>query len=145
MKKATVIGGSGFLGSHVADKLCESGFKVLIFDKIESPWLQPEQKMIVGDILDESALLEVTENCDVVYNFAAISDIDDALDKSIPTVKINILGNALVLEACRKRAVSRYIYASTVYVYSSAGGFYRCSKQASEAYVEEYQKVYGLD
>jgi UDP-glucose 4-epimerase len=145
MKKAIVIGGSGFLGSHVADKLCESGFEVLIFDKIESPWLQPEQKMIVGDILDESALLKVTENCDVVYNFAAISDIDDALDKSISTIKINILGNALVLEACRKNAVSRYIYASTVYVYSREGGFYRCSKQAAENYIEEYQRTYGLD
>ena len=71
MKKATVIGGSGFLGSHVADRLCEKGFEVLIFDKIESPWLRTGQKMIVGDLLDESALKKATENCDVVYNFAA--------------------------------------------------------------------------
>ena len=41
--------------------------------------------------------------------------------------------------------VKRFIYASTVYVHSREGGFYRCSKQASEAYVEEYQKIYGLD
>ena len=49
------------------------------------------------------------------------------------------------MEACRAHSVKRFIYASTVYVHSREGGFYRCSKQASEAYVEEYQKIYGLD
>ena len=145
MKKATVIGGSGFLGSHVADQLCEKGFEVLIFDKIESPWLRTGQKMIVGDLLDESALKKATENCDVVYNFAAIADIDEALNKSVETVRVNILGNAFALEACRIAGVRRYIFASTVYVYSREGGFYRCSKQAAEHYVEEYQRSYGLD
>ena len=49
------------------------------------------------------------------------------------------------MEACHKHGVRRFIYASTVYVHSREGGFYRCSKQASEAYVEEYQRVYGLE
>jgi UDP-glucose 4-epimerase len=49
------------------------------------------------------------------------------------------------MEACRIHKVRRFIYASTVYVHSREGGFYRCSKQASEAYVEEYQRVYGLN
>ena len=55
------------------------------------------------------------------------------------------MGNLNVLEACRTNNVRRFIYASTVYVHSRQGGFYRCSKQASEAYVEEYQKIFGLD
>ena len=38
----------------------------------------------------------------------------------------------------------RFIYASSVYVHSKEGGFYRCSKQAAEAYVKEYEKLYGL-
>ena len=50
-----------------------------------------------------------------------------------------------MLEACHAHRVKRFIYASTVYVHSREGGFYRCSKQASEAYIEEYQKIYGLD
>jgi UDP-glucose 4-epimerase len=49
------------------------------------------------------------------------------------------------LEACKKNNVKRFIYASTIYVHSHEGGFYRCSKQAAEAYVEEYQRTYGLD
>jgi len=145
MKKALVVGGSGFLGSHVADQLSDSGYEVQIFDKVECPWLRDEQNMIVGDLLDEGALVDAVVGCDVVYNFAAISDLDEAMEKPIESIKVNILGNAMVLEACRKAEVQRYVYASTVYVYSRVGGFYRCSKQSAEHYVEEYQKAYGLD
>jgi len=49
------------------------------------------------------------------------------------------------MEACHSHGVQRFVYASTVYVHSREGGFYRCSKQSSEAYVEEYQRTYGLD
>ena len=66
---------------------------------------------------------------DLVFNFAGLSDIDDANKDPIGTVKSNILGNTNILESCRKRKVSRFIFASTVYVYSNLGGFYRVSKQ----------------
>jgi UDP-glucose 4-epimerase len=141
----TVIGGSGFLGSHVADQLSCSGYDVRIFDRAESPWAHAGQKMIVGDLLDTDALNRAIAGSDIVYNFAALADLNEALDKPVETVKINILGNVQVLEACKRNGVSRFIYASTVYVYSREGGFYRCSKQASEHYVEEYQRMYGLD
>jgi UDP-glucose 4-epimerase len=49
------------------------------------------------------------------------------------------------LEACRIHNVERFIYASTVYVHSREGGFYRCSKQSSENFIEEYKDVYNLD
>jgi UDP-glucose 4-epimerase len=140
-----VIGGSGFLGSHVADQLSANGHDVVIYDRKMSPWLQSNQLMCVGDLLAFELLREVVKDCEVVYNFAALADLNDALGKPIETVKTNILGNVNVLEACRLQGVKRFIYASTVYVYSREGGFYRCSKQASEHYVEEYQQVYGLD
>ena len=101
--------------------------------------------MIVGDLSDQYVLEEAIKDCDAVYNFAAIADLDEALNKPVETARINVLGNVQVLEACRKAEVQRYIYASTVYVYSRDGGFYRCSKQAAEQYVEEYQRSYGLD
>ena len=101
--------------------------------------------MLVGDLMDRNALSDAIQDSDVVYNFAAISDLDDALNKPIDTVKVNILGNVEILEACRIAEIKRYVYASTVYVYSRDGGFYRCSKQAAEHYVEEYQRCYDLD
>lgn len=145
MKKACVIGGAGFLGSHVSDQLSEAGYAVNILDRVASPWLRADQTMIIGDLLDEAALDAAIGGCDAVYNFAAIADLDEALSKPVDTVRVNILGNVQVLEACRRHQVRRFVYASTVYVYSRDGGFYRCSKQAAEDYVDEYQRTYGLD
>lgn len=143
--KVCVIGGSGFLGSHVADQLTIAGHEVCIYDCEHSKWLRESQTMCTGDLLDARALSNAIKGSDVVYNFAAIADLNDAIDKPIQTVQTNILGNVLALDACKKHGVKRFIYASTVYVYSRDGGFYRCSKQASEHYVEEYQSAYGLD
>jgi len=145
MRKVCVVGGSGFLGSHVCDQLSESGYQVIIYDRVASPWIRPDQSMVVADILDERSLANAIKECKAVYNFAAIADLDEAIDKPLETVKINILGNTMVMEACRLHGVTRYVYASTVYVHSREGGFYRCSKHASEQFVEEYQRRYGLE
>ena len=145
MTKVCIIGGAGFLGSHVADALTLAGHEVCIYDQKISPWLKDGQKMIVGDILNFEQLDAAIKGSQIVYNFAALADLNAALDRPLDTVRINVLGNAHVLEACRSNGVKRFIYASTVYVYSREGGFYRCSKQAAEHYVEEYQRIYGLD
>ena len=108
---------NGFLGSHVADNLTLAGHDVIIYDQVHSPWLKDDQTMLVGDLMDRNALGEAIQDSDV-YNFAAIADLDEALNKPIDTVKVNILGNVQVLEACRVAEIKRYVYASTVYVYS---------------------------
>jgi len=142
---ACVLGGSGFLGSHVADKLSDAGYKVRVFDKRSSPWIRPDQEMILGNLLNQNEVNEAIQGTEVVYNFAALADLNAGLNNPLDTVRINVLGNAHVMEACRQYEVKRFIYASTVYVYSRDGGFYRCSKQSSEHYVEEYEKAYGLE
>ena len=45
-KKVLVVGGSGFLGSHVADELTEKGYEVTIFDQKKSTWINDNQKFI---------------------------------------------------------------------------------------------------
>lgn len=142
--KAVVFGGSGFLGSHVADALTNAGYDVIVFDIKKSPYLQNVQKMIVGNILDSAAVEKAVKGCDVVYNFAGVADIDEAEGKPIETIKSNILGNTIILEACRLNHVKRFVFASSVYVYSNAGSFYRSSKQACELIIEDYHKVFGL-
>jgi UDP-glucose 4-epimerase len=143
--KAIVFGGSGFISSHVADKLTERGYKVRIFDLRESPYLKEGQEMIIGNILDADAVRKAVKGCDYVYNFAGIADLDDASSRPIDTIYNNILGNTIILDAATKEKVKRFVYASSIYVYSNSGGFYRCSKQASELYIEEYSRKYGLD
>lgn len=144
MKKAVVFGGSGFLGSHVADALTKARYEVTIFDINRSNYLQPGQKMIVGNILDLDTVKSAVSGADVVYNFAGIADIYEANNRPLKTVKINILGNTNVLEACRLSNISRFVFASSVYVYSDAGSFYRSSKQACELIIENYYQQYGL-
>lgn len=143
--KITVFGGSGFLGSHSADRLSEAGHEVTIFDIRQAPWLRPNQNMIVGDILDDQAVAKAVQGAEVVYNYAGIADIADANLRPVDTVVYNVLGNIKILEASRLAGVKRYIFASTLYVYGKSGGFYRCSKQASELYVEQYRHEFGLD
>ena len=145
ISKVVVVGGSGFIGSHVADYLSDAGYQVTIYDKTKSEWLRNNQEIVIGDVQDSEKLNQTIAGAEVVYNFAALADINQALEQPLKTVNINILGNLNVLEACRIHNVERFIYASTVYVHSREGSFYRCSKQSSEYYVEEYQKVYNLD
>ena len=133
------------MGSHVCDKLSDAGHEVTIFDKAQSPWLRGDQKQIIGDVLNQSEVVNALKGAEIVFNFAGIADINEASNRGIDTIKQNILGNGIILEACVEQQIKRYIFSSSVYVYSKAGGFYRCSKQACELYIENYHEVYGLD
>lgn len=142
---AVVFGASGFLGSHVADALSVAGYQVRLFDQSPSPFLKPGQEMIVGDIMDLDQVIAAAKGAAVAYNFAAIADIDEAHHKPIATATINVMGNMHALEAARLAGVRRYIFASSVYVYSESGSFYRASKQAAERFTETYHERYGLE
>ncbi len=144
MSKVCVIGGSGFLGSHLADQLTDMNYDVTLFDIKKSPWLKKSQKMVIGDITNFDELKDALKDCDVVYNYAGLSNLDEALSKPISTVKLNILANVYVLEASRINNIKRFVYASSQYVNSREGSFYRCSKIASEAYIEEYKKHFDF-
>lgn len=143
--KVVVFGGSGFLGSHVADFLSDKGYDVYIFDLISSQYVREDQHMIVGNILDRKAIENVIENAFYVFHFAAIADIKEAQEKPVQAVEINVLSTTYILEACRRNKVKRFIYGSTIYVYSEHGSFYRSTKQASELLIENYHKIYNMD
>lgn len=145
MMKVVVFGGSGFLGSHVADALSERRYQVTIFDLKSSPYLKKGQNMVVGDILDSRAVKNVVEGANIVYNFAGITDIDEAKINPAETIRQNVLGNCVILEACRMSKIRRFLFASSIYVYSNSGSFYRTSKQACEQIIEDYQKAYGIN
>lgn len=142
--KVVVFGGSGFLGSHVADSLTEHGHEVTIFDLNESDYLIRNQKMVLGNILDKDRVDEAVRGADFVYDFAGVADLDDASTRPIDTVDLNIRGTCTIIEACIKHHVKRFVYASSFYANSNKGGFYRCSKQAAELYIEEYERRYKL-
>ncbi len=144
-ESVVVFGASGFLGSHVADALSAAGYRVRLFDRSPSPYQKNNQEMVIGDIMDLDQVIEAAKGATYVYNFAAIADIDEANDKPIPTATINVLGNMHALEAARIVGARRFVFASSVYVYSESGSFYRASKQAAERFTETYHERYGLN
>lgn len=144
-EKVVVFGGSGFLGSHVADYLSDEGYRVVIFDKKKSEYLRDDQEMVIGDILNREQIRKVVKGVKYVYHFAAIADIKEAQEKPVDAVEVNILSTTYILDACREFGIERFIYGSTIYVYSEHGSFYRSTKQASELLIENYQKIYNLN
>lgn len=145
MNKVLVIGGSGFMGSHTADLLSDNGYVVTILDKVTSPWLRDDQTMVVGDAMDSNVLTSAMNKVDYVFYFAGIADIAEAKVNPYKTIEVNIMGLTKALEAGVKNNIAKFIYASTMYVYSAQGSFYRASKQAAEVIIEAYQENYELD
>lgn len=142
---AIVFGGSGFLGSHVADVLTARGHQVVIFDRIASAYLRAGQTMVVADALDPKAVAQAVQGAEVVYNFIAQPDIEHSADNPRHTIELNIISNVNILEAARQAGVKRFVFSSSVYVYSDMGSFYRSSKQACELLIQNYQEEFGLD
>ena len=143
--KVLVIGGSGFLGSHVADELSSYGHEVTIFDRSHSQYIRSDQKMVVGDIVDRNIIDAAIKNNEVVYHFAAIADIEEAAQNPFKTVNTNILGTLNILESAKKNNVKRFVLASSIYVYSDQGSIYRTTKQTCENLVENYRELYNLN
>ncbi|MBB4080229.1 UDP-glucose 4-epimerase [Lewinella aquimaris] len=145
MAHVLVTGASGFLGSHIADALSMQGHQVSLFDRVPSPYLRDDQQMILGDITDKASVEKAVAGQEYVYHLAALADLNAAKTRPVDTVEINVLGTVNLLKACVDAGVKQFMFGSSVYVFSREGGFYRCSKQACESYVEEFQNRYGLD
>lgn len=145
MKKVVVFGGSGFLGSHVADELTNRGFDVTIADLNTSKYLRKNQTFQKVNILNIDEVKKILAEVNIVYNFSAISDLEESIDNPIETFQVNVLGNLNILEAIKElENIQRFIYASSAYAVSNQGSFYGLSKQSSEKLTEEYNKKYGL-
>ena len=88
---------------------------------------------------------EAVQNSQYIYHFAGLADINEAKVKPVKTITSNILGTTIILEACRINNVDRFIFASTIYVYSELGSFYRSCQQACELIIENYFDEYNLN
>jgi len=139
-----VTGGAGFMGSHLVDVLAARGHRVTVLDRKPSPWLPAGAAFREADLGDRAALSAAVAGQDAVYHLAGFADLNAAKTRPLDTVHANILGTVHLLEAMREHGVTRFLFASTAYVHSREGGFYRCSKQACESYIEEYARTFGL-
>ena len=144
-KKVLVIGGSGFLGSHLADILSDHKYEVTIFDKKKSQYLRKNQKMVIGDITNLKSINKAIKGKKFVYHFAGMADIKETNTRPVDAVKYNVLGTTNILESCKKNKVNKIVFASSIYVYSDQGGIYRSTKQSCELLIENYATLYKLN
>lgn len=156
--KVLVTGGSGFIGSHVVDKLRDKGVEVRVYDCV-MPTHRKDIEFYQGSILDKAALGFAINGVDAIYHLAALADVKDVYDNPHYAESINVRGTVNVLEVARKSDVRRVFYGSTVWVYSEAqenkvdestplhapAHFYTATKLAGEYYCQSYSNLYGLE
>ena len=80
-----------------------------------------------GDVMNMKDIKEVIKGCDYVYHFAVQADIDNSREDPLKYDQNNIIGTQNLLEVCKEIEINRFIFSSTIYVYSDLGSFYRVS------------------
>src|ERR1700728_3934741 len=158
--RVLVTGGSGFIGSHVVDKLRARGHEPVIYDLRPSPWHERGSvDTVLGSITDREALERALHSCDAVAHLAAVADVNDVHAEPEDAERVNARGTVAVLEAARRAGVKRIVYASTIWVYSDCepeevdedtllpppSHLYTSTKLAGELYCKAYQELYGID
>jgi UDP-glucose 4-epimerase len=115
-----VSGGSGFIGSHVIDRLLTEGHNVRVFDKVKP--LQEGVQWFKGDLLVEKDVLEASKDVEAIFHLAAIADVNVALSDFEACLTINEMGTMNFLQAATAQEVDRIVLASTTWVYGRSKG-----------------------
>lgn len=125
-KRILVTGGAGYIGSILVPRLLQTGYKVIILDKLmfgveplkhflKNP--HPNLAVIVGDIQNEDDVSRAVENADAVIHLAAIvGDPACAADSEL-AVNVNFNATVRLADICKQRRIQRFVFASTCSVY----------------------------
>jgi len=156
-KTVAVTGGSGFIGTHVVDKLLDAGCNVRVLDP-KAPH-RADAEWVPVDVLDTDGLAEALVGADVIFHLAAIADVNDVIADPTLAIQVNTLGTARVLEGARRAEAGRVVLASTVWVYAASSELevdedtlfdpntdrhlYVTSKVAAEMACRDYHTLYG--
>jgi UDP-glucuronate 4-epimerase len=170
-----VTGGAGFIGSHVCERLLQSGHSVCAFDDLND-FYAPELKrrniqhlqtlakpfeFAHGDLTERASLDELfsSTSFDQVIHLAARAGVRPSLEQPALYQRVNVEGTVNLLEAARLKGVKKFAIASSSSVYGvnskvpfsesdpifSAISPYAASKLACEALGHVYHHVYGFD
>lgn len=127
-KRIMVIGGAGFVGSHLVDQLvAEQPSEIIVFDNfvrgtrsnLANATLNPSVNIIEGSITDIPALRKAMEGVDGIFLLSALW-LGECESSPRAAVDVNIVGNFNVIEAARDLGVKRVVYSSSASVYGNA-------------------------
>lgn len=167
MEKIFVTGAAGFIGSNLVDRLLRDGKTVIGFDNystgqhefLANAGKHPNFKLIRGDCLDLSSLVEGMAGCEFVFHLAANADVRFGLDHPGKDFQQNAQASFNVLEAMRVNKIKGIAFSSTGSVYGEAEiiptpetapfpvqtSLYAASKLAAEGFIHAYCEGYGFE
>ena len=161
-----ITGGAGFIGSHLAEKLIESGIKVKVLDNLvtgkkenlENCWNKKNFEFFQQDLgnLDN---VDFLDNVDIVFHLAADPEVRTGYDKPENSFNENIVNTFNLLQKIKHSKVKKFMFASSSSVYGNANvlptpenyspllpiSHYGASKLACEALISSFCHNYDID
>jgi UDP-glucose 4-epimerase len=127
-KRILVVGGAGFIGSHIVDQLvADDVAEIRVFDNLvrgkkhnlARSIKDPRVKLIEGTITDFDGLKKATDGVDGVFHLAALW-LGECVNEPRKAIEVNVVGTFNVMEAARLAKVQRIVYSSSASVYGNA-------------------------
>ncbi len=159
--KAVVVGGAGFIGSHVADALIERGFEVHVIDNLSGGKrenVNAEAIFHKADIRDLSAIKPIIKGAQYVFHLAALPRVQYSIEHPAETQEVNVTGTQNILIAAKEGGVKRVIYSASSSAYGDQKEMplredmpanpkspYGLQKYVGELYCKVWSAVYGLE
>lgn len=161
-KKVLITGGAGFIGSHLAEKLCSDN-DVVVLDNLDTgsrdnlSAIKEDVSFVEGDIRDGEAVKDALREADLVFHCAAQISVERSVENPAETNQINVEGTLRVLDQCRKEDVERFVFVSSSSVYGSGPELpkredmqpnpespYAESKIKGEQHCRQFNDLHGL-
>lgn len=159
--KILIIGGAGFIGSHLVDRLIKEGYKVIVIDNLsegKKENINPKSIFYKANINNLEKILPLFKGIDYVFHLAAQPKVQYSIENPIETHKINVDGTLNVLYASCKNKVKRVIFSSSAAVYGKQKtlpfketmipnplSFYGLHKLIGEQYSKLFSSLYNLE
>jgi UDP-N-acetylglucosamine/UDP-N-acetyl-alpha-D-glucosaminouronate 4-epimerase len=159
-----VTGGAGFIGSHIAGALAESGAKVRVIDNLSTGYernieaIGSDVDFVRADVGDEHALRKALTDVEVVFHEAAIPSVPRSVEQPTETHKASVDATFKLLLAARDHKVRRVVYAASSSAYGNQPDLpkqedmrpaplspYAVAKLVGEYYCQVFTRVYGLE
>lgn len=164
-RKALVIGGAGFIGSHIVDELLDRKIETFVIDNLSTGSLENLKQhdgnnllhIIIGDAKNIDKLMSGVYDIDVVFHEAAIASITRSISEPMVVHDVNVNMSLEIMNFCVAHKVRRLVFASSAAVYGVLKGKaseesvcrpyspYGATKLAVEDYLSAYYHTYGLE
>ncbi|MEE9234552.1 MAG: NAD-dependent epimerase/dehydratase family protein [Candidatus Acidoferrales bacterium] len=162
--RCLVLGGAGFLGSHLVELLVAEGYAVRVFDQPgrathHLPPVLQQVEVVEGDFRQSGELGKAVEGCETAIHLVGTTVPSSSNRDPVFDLETNLVGTVRLLEACVQKKVKRVVFSSSGgTVYGEAQGLpmgeshpteprssYGITKLACEKYLALFERLHGLD